>query len=169
MYHFLSVASWKAPKNPFVFVQALEEIAKTSSCKIVLTLVGEGEQLTQVKTMVNHIELRLPGQVANSELSKHYHSADFFLHGSDYETFSIVSIEALFTGTPVIGSRVGVLPEVINDSNGVLCDNTVESWIEGITQAMDRSYDHESISVKSKQKFGDKYVIDLFVGQISND
>jgi glycosyltransferase involved in cell wall biosynthesis len=167
--HFLAVASWKAPKNPFVFVQALEEIAKISSRKIVLTLVGAGEQLTKVKTMVNHIELRLPGQIANAELSTHYHSADFFLHGSDYETFSIVSIEALFTGTPVIGSRVGVLPEVINDSNGVLCDNTVESWVEGITQAMDRSYDHESISVKSKQKFSEQYVIDLFVGQISND
>jgi glycosyltransferase involved in cell wall biosynthesis len=167
--HFIAVASWKAPKNPFVFVQALEEIAKTSSRKIVLTLVGEGEQLSKVKTMVNHIELRLPGQIANTELSKHYHSADFFLHGSDYETFSIVSIEALFTGTPVIGSRVGVLPEVINDSNGVLCENSVESWGEGISAAISRKYNHETISVKSKQKFSEHYIMDLFVGQISND
>ena len=159
--HFLAVASWKSPKNPFVFVQALEEIAKTSSRKIVLTLVGEGEQLTQVKTMVNHIELCLPGQVANSELSKHYHSADFFLHGSDYETFSIVSIEALFTGTPVIGSRVGVLPEVINDSNGVLCENTVESWVEGISAAISRKYNHEEISINAKQKFSEERVRDL--------
>jgi glycosyltransferase involved in cell wall biosynthesis len=164
--YFLAVASWKAPKNPFVFVQALEAIAKTSSHKIVLTLVGEGEQLMQVKTMVNHIELRLPGQIANTELSTHYHSADFFLHGSDYETFSIVSIEALFTGTPVIGSRVGVLPEVIDDSNGVLCDNSVESWVLGITKAMDLSYDHEAISVKAKEKFSERNVRDLIASQI---
>jgi glycosyltransferase involved in cell wall biosynthesis len=99
-------------------------------------------------------------------LSTHYHSADFFLHGSDYETFSIVSIEALFTGTPVIGSRVGVLPEVIDDSNGVLCDNSVESWVLGITKAMDLSYDHEAISVKAKEKFSERNVRDLIASQI---
>jgi glycosyltransferase involved in cell wall biosynthesis len=99
-------------------------------------------------------------------LSTHYHCADFFLHGSDYETFSIVSIEALFTGTPVIGSRVGVLPEVINDSNGVLCENSVESWVGGIDTAMARNYDHESISVKSKQKFSERNVRDLLAKQI---
>jgi glycosyltransferase involved in cell wall biosynthesis len=167
--HFLAVASWKAPKNPFVFVQALEEIAKSSSRKIVLTLVGEGKQLTQVKTMVNHIELRLPGQVANSELSKHYHSADFFLHGSDYETFSIVSIEALFTGTPVIGSRVGVLAEVIDDANGVLCDNSVESWVEGIGAAIARKYDHKMISENAKRSFSEEHVRDLIAKQIASD
>ncbi len=164
--HFLAVATWRAPKNPMFFVRALEEIAKLSPRKIVLTLVGEGEQLLEVNTLVNHIELRLPGQIANSELSKYYHSADFFLHGSDYETFSIVSIEALFTGTPVIGSRVGVLPEVINDSNGVLCDDTVESWVVGITTAMNRSYDHEAISVKAKEKFSERNVRDLMAKQI---
>jgi glycosyltransferase involved in cell wall biosynthesis len=164
--HFLAIASWKAPKNPFLFVRALEEIAKSSPHKIVLTLVGEGELLSEVKTMVNHIELRLPGQVANTALSKHYHSADFFLHGSDYETFSIVSIEALFTGTPVIGSRVGVLPEVIDASNGVLCDNTVDSWIDGIGQAMTRGYSHEEISVHAKQKFSEERVKDLMAKQI---
>lgn len=167
--HFLAVASWKAPKNPFVFVQALEEIAKSSSRKIVLTLVGEGKQLTQVKTMVNHIELRLPGQIANTALSHFYQEADFFLHGSDYETFSIVSIEALFTGTPVIGSRVGVLPEVIDVSNGVLCDNTLESWVEGIGAAIARKYDHKMISENAKRSFSEEHVRDLIAKQIASD
>jgi len=167
--HFLAVASWKAPKNPFVFVRALEEIAKTSHRKIVLTLVGEGEQLSQVKALVKHIDLCLPGQIANTELSQHYHSADFFLHGSDYETFSIVSIEALFTGTPVIGSRVGVLPEVIDDSNGVLCDNTVESWVDGIGAAISRNYDHEMISENAKRSFSEEHVRDLIAKQIASD
>jgi glycosyltransferase involved in cell wall biosynthesis len=166
---FLAVASWKSPKNPFVFVRALEEIAKTEKRRIVLTLVGDGPQLIEVKKIVKKIDLRLPGQIANTALSRFYQEADFFLHGSDYETFSIVSIEALFTGTPVIGSRVGVLPEVIDDSNGVICNNTLESWIDGIEAAISRNYDHEAISTKSKQKFSEQYIMDLFAGQISND
>jgi len=164
--HFLAVASWKSPKNPFIFVRALEEIAKTEKRRILLTLVGDGPQLIEVKKLIKNTELRLPGQIANTELSQHYHSADFFLHGSDYETFSIVSIEALFTGTPVIGSRVGVLPEVIDDSNGVICDNTVESWVDGIGAAISRIYDHEMISVIAKRRFSEEHVRDLIAARI---
>ena len=167
--HFLAVASWKAPKNPFVFVRALEEIAKSKKRRIVLTLVGDGPQLIEVKKLIKNIDLRLPGQIANTELSQHYHSADFFLHGSDYETFSIVSIEALFTGTPVIGSRVGVLPEVIDASNGVLCDNTVESWGDGIGAAIARKYFHDAISENAKRGFSEEHVRDLIAKQIAND
>ena len=167
--HFLAVASWKAPKNPFVFVRALEEIAKTEKRRIVLTLVGDGPQLIEVKKLIKNTELRFPGQIANTALSHFYQEADFFLHGSDYETFSIVSIEALFTGTPVIGSRVGVLPEVIDDSNGVLCGNTVESWVDGIGAAIARNYDHETISVSAKRRFSEEHVRDLIAKQIASD
>ncbi len=164
--YFLAVASWKAPKNPFVYVRALEEIAKTEKRRIVLAQVGDGPQLIEVKKLIKNTELRLLGQIANTELSQHYHSADFFLHGSDYETFSIVSIEALFTGTPVIGSRVGVLPEVIDVSNGVLCDNTVESWVDGIGAAISRNYDHEMISENAKRSFSEEHVRDLIAARI---
>ena len=164
--HFLAVASWKAPKNPFVFVNALEEIAKTEKRRIVLTLVGDGPQLIEVKKLIKNTELRFSGQIANTALSHFYQEADFFLHGSDYETFSIVSIEALFTGTPVIGSRVGVLPEVIDDSNGVLCDNTIESWGDGIGAAIARKYDHEMISENAKRSFSEEHVRDLIAARI---
>ena len=79
-----------------------------------------------------------------------------------------MTIEALFTGTPVIGSRVGVLPEVIDTSNGVLCDNTVESWIDGIRKAMSRKYNHLDISVNAKQMFSEERVRDLIAAQIGD-
>ena len=169
VFHFLAVASWKSPKNPFVFVRALDEIAQSERRRIVLTLVGDGPQLKEVKALVKHIELRLPGQIPNAELAHFYQESDYFLHGSDYETFSIVAIEALFTGTPVIGSRVGVLPEVIDTSNGVLCDNTVESWIDGIRIAISRKYNHEEISINAKQKFSEERVRDLMTKLVAKD
>jgi len=167
--NFLAVASWKSPKNPFVFVRALEEIAQSEKRRIVLTLVGDGPQLIEVKALVKCIELRLPGQIANTALAQFYQQSDFFLHGSDYETFSIVSIEALFTGTPVIGSRVGVLPEIIDATNGVLCDNTIESWMNGIGKALSRKYNHEHISENAKQKFSEDRIRDLMAKLVAKD
>lgn len=42
------------------------------------------------------------------------------------EPFGLATIEALFSGTPVLGTRRGALPEVITPAVGALCDTLVE-------------------------------------------
>ncbi len=50
-----------------------------------------------------------------------YNGADIFVLASENETFGQVYIEAMACGTPVIGTNVGGIPEIIADSyNGVL-------------------------------------------------
>jgi glycosyltransferase involved in cell wall biosynthesis len=44
------------------------------------------------------------------------------------EPFGLTTIEALFSGTPVLGTRRGALPEVITPTVGALCD-TLEEMI----------------------------------------
>ena len=49
-------------------------------------------------------------------------SADLFLIPSSTESFGLSALEALAMGVPVIGSRIGGLPEVVIDGEtGVLC------------------------------------------------
>ena len=49
--------------------------------------------------------------------------ADLFLLPSQSESFGLSALEALASGTPVIGSRAGGLVEVVNEGvTGVLCD-----------------------------------------------
>jgi len=45
------------------------------------------------------------------------------------EPFGLVAAEALMSGTPVLGSRRGALPELITPEVGILCD-TVEEYID---------------------------------------
>jgi N-acetyl-alpha-D-glucosaminyl L-malate synthase BshA len=50
-------------------------------------------------------------------------SADLFLIPTDRESFGLSALEALASGTPVIGANAGGLPEVVRDGEtGVLCD-----------------------------------------------
>jgi L-malate glycosyltransferase len=49
-------------------------------------------------------------------------AADLFLLPTDAESFGLSALEALASGTPVIGTKVGGLPEVVTDGEtGVLC------------------------------------------------
>jgi glycosyltransferase involved in cell wall biosynthesis len=48
---------------------------------------------------------------------------DVFLLPSEHESFGLAALEAMSCGLPVVGSRIGGLPEVINDGDtGFLCD-----------------------------------------------
>jgi glycosyltransferase involved in cell wall biosynthesis len=50
-----------------------------------------------------------------------YHAADVFSIMSPYEGQSIVTLQAVATGLPVIGANAGALPELIHDNqNGFL-------------------------------------------------
>jgi glycosyltransferase involved in cell wall biosynthesis len=49
-------------------------------------------------------------------------SADLFLLPTNVESFGLSALEALASGTPVIGTDAGGLPEVVqNGETGVLC------------------------------------------------
>ena len=54
--------------------------------------------------------------------------ADVFVLTSDYESYGIVLIESLITGTPVITTNFPAAFEVVkNEKNGLIIDNSVES------------------------------------------
>lgn len=63
------------------------------------------------------------GQFAINQMPLVYRGSDIFVLASEGETFGQVFIEAMACGTPVIGTRVGGVPEIIkNGYNGFLIE-----------------------------------------------
>jgi len=48
-------------------------------------------------------------------------SADLLVHAGDQETFGLVILEAMASGTPVVAVRAGAFGEIVNDQCGSLC------------------------------------------------
>lgn len=64
--------------------------------------------------------LRFLGSLPQSDVDRHLKNADVFIAPSRYESFGLVFPEAMRWGTPVIGTRCGGIPEIIEDGKSGL-------------------------------------------------
>mgnify|MGYP006077342125 CR=1 FL=1 len=129
----------------------------------VLLLAGDGKDLTRLKELscdsVASNRVVFLGSLSRSETANYYSNSDLFVSLSRLnETFGIVFIEAMALGSPVIGSNIGGIPEVINDgNNGITVDNLnlieIENAIFNIltnTELSNRFIDNGYKSVERK-------------------
>jgi len=84
-----------------------------------LLLISVGSGQPPAKVEVPHLHL---GHIRNSRLrSLVYNAADIFVIPSLQENFPLTALEALACGTPIVGSAVGGIPEIVRTgSTGVL-------------------------------------------------
>jgi glycosyltransferase involved in cell wall biosynthesis len=72
--------------------------------------------------------VRFVGRVAEGELPDWYRAADLFvLPTVAYEGFGMVTIEALASGTPVVGTPVGATPELLEPLDARLVTHGVDA------------------------------------------
>ena len=86
--------------------------------KASLLIGGEGFLEERLKSTVESSDLRdsirFLGHVPEKDLPKMYQASDFFvLPTRELEGFGLVILEAMASGTPVLGTPVGAIPEVI--------------------------------------------------------
>ncbi|MBI4400203.1 MAG: glycosyltransferase family 4 protein [Nitrospirae bacterium] len=79
---------------------------------------GEGPLQTGLERLIQSLglgeQVRLLGFVPESELPRYYQAADLVLMPThQLEGFGLVTVEALACGTPVLGTPVGAIPEVL--------------------------------------------------------
>jgi glycosyltransferase involved in cell wall biosynthesis len=83
-----------------------------------LLIGGEGFLKESLQAMVEECNLgasiRFLGRVSEERLQQLYQAADFFvLPTRELEGFGLVILEAMASGTPVLGTPVGAIPETI--------------------------------------------------------
>lgn len=156
---FCALATWSTKRNPDklpeLFIEALNSFHQKTGRKILLTILGGGNRLDELKALASKqsYPVEFTGPVPKPEIALQMQKTHYFVHASTIETFGVVIAEALMTGTPVICSNVAALPELVNESNGVLCENTVESWVAGIEKAVMTTFDNKKISETVRDKF----------------
>lgn len=111
-----------------------------------LVMVGTGVDYAMVRAYAD--ELRFPeglllwtGEQTPEQVAQWFACSDAFVLFSLYENAPVVISEALATGTPVISSAVGGIPEMVNEQCGILVPKGDE---QTLTQALLHMLDNRS-------------------------
>jgi len=91
-----------------------------------LVMVGDGASKNDLEKLAEKLKIsksvKLLGRVIGDDLPKLYRVGKVFAISSKTETQSIVVMEAMASGLPVVAVRAGAIPELVwNNKNGFLC------------------------------------------------
>ncbi len=127
-----------------------------SGCDIQLVFVGSGSCSKVIKSEIKKNSLSnnvvLVGQVEHKMIPYWISASDILCLPSHNEGVPNVVVEAISSGVPVIATRVGGIPEVVNTSSGILVDKQDhDALVDAISYAYKKEWDAEEI-VKSIQE-----------------
>ena len=154
-------------KNISGLLRALK-IIKERGIPYQAVLIGEGMDLEAMKKKALDLGLsdrvRFTGLLQGQELVDELATGDFFVLPSHYETGGTVLLEAMACGLPVVATKVGALPEIVNDSNGIL---VAPNDANALTDAMEKcchsygDYDQESLRKQVVEKYSNERIGEL--------
>jgi glycosyltransferase involved in cell wall biosynthesis len=154
-----------------VLIKAMKRVVDTNP-NVNLTIAGDGPEKKALEKMTSQLQLdsyiRFTGKMPFANLSKLYSSCDIVIFPSIYpEPFGRVALEAMYFGKPVIASRVGGIPEVVeNEETGLLVtpDNPEELAASIITLLRDKHL-RELFGKKGKAVVQTKFDAEKIINQ----
>lgn len=127
-----TVANFYPTKGLKYFIESAEHFKNNDD--VIFVLVGDGEQKNELQDMIREKGLEnkifLTGQIADSH--RLMPAFDIFVLPSVKEGFPWVVIEAMSAKIPVIATKVGAVPEIIdNGKNGFIVEPRNSASIAG--------------------------------------
>ncbi|MCW1311255.1 MAG: glycosyltransferase [archaeon] len=157
----ISVGRLSKEKNHRLLIQSFKILL--DKIKASLLILGEGEERTNLENFVKELGISdyvlMPGTVTNP--FKFMKNSDVFVLSSDFEGFSLVLVEALLCGTPIVSTDCPYGPREILDNGkyGKLVPmNDPEALANAILETIQNHSPKEMLQERAKEFSVEKVV-----------
>ncbi|MBA6391085.1 glycosyltransferase [Colwellia sp. BRX10-3] len=154
---FLFIGNLISTKGVFELLAAAK-LLKDKNVDFELSLIGKGPEKAKLAAYIEQNELqntvKIIGAIPHEQLNQWFAKSHALILPSYREGVPNVIMEALATGTPVVATSVGGIPEVIkNDINGILLEDYQPDTIyQGIRSLMNEAWSSGGI-LKSVESY----------------
>jgi glycosyltransferase involved in cell wall biosynthesis len=102
-----------------------------------------------------------PGFVDRAQIVKYYQRATLYVTPTLYETFGYTVLEALACGVPVVASRVGAIPELVEDgATGLLVEpHDPDALADAILTLLDDPVRRDVMGQRAREKAVSQYAV----------
>jgi glycosyltransferase involved in cell wall biosynthesis len=152
----LNVAWLAEKKGHRYLLEALTEIPGAT-----LDVVGDGELRGELERRTTELGLegrvRFHGELPKHEVAELMRAADLFVLPSLAENLPVVLIEAQASGLPAVATRVGGVPELLDDSTGTLVQPAdAAALAEAIRATLERraDFDPAALAERAHARYG---------------
>ncbi len=176
-YTILAVGRLNSVKGHHVLLDAYAEFTRQLDRPSQLILVGGGELEATLREQAHELGIastvRFAGAVAPEQMPAYYQAADSLCLPSFSEGLPCVVVEAMACGIPVVASRVGGVPEVVDAQSGILVPpGDPQELCKAMLQAANRTWDAQAIRQKIVDDFSStawaEQVLELIQTVIAN-
>ena len=148
------------------------EILKKKYNTLVLRIAGyiDGKYksiLNKICREKNIYDVHILGSVSGEQLLEEYLKAGIFVFPSHFETSPNVVMEAMATGLPIVTTRVGGIPDMIDDGiSGFLVNaGNVSEIVEKVELILNNSSLADNLGKKAKEKALEKFTEEAVVSK----
>ncbi len=123
-----------------------------------LTILGDGPERYKLEEIVHLLRLedvvKFTGNVSKQEVLSHVRAADLFVLNTGYEGLSHQLLEVMDMGTPIVTTRIGGNPELIeNGEEGILVEyNNRSELLTAIKEMMENPIRARLFTENARQK-----------------
>ena len=137
-----------------------------------LLIIGDGEERTHLSFVICHSSLGkrafLLGSIPPDDVPKYLAASDIFIRPSLSEGLGSAFLEAMAAGVPIIGTRVGGIPDFLVDGEtGLFCEaQNPQSIAEKIKLLLADETLRQKLITNGKKLVAEKYNWNIIVKQM---
>jgi glycosyltransferase involved in cell wall biosynthesis len=156
----VSVASADSPlKGVATLLRAFAKLVTERTAE--LTLVGKPTPGGPTDRLVSELALgdrvRFVSGISDDELAELVASAELAVVPSLYEGFSLPAVEHMASGTPLIATRTGALPEVVGDAARMVAPGDAEELSTALRELLDSPAERDRLAAVALARVQERF------------